>query len=263
VENGEFRGDGKGRYTQSELLLTRWMNTTAELWSLGTTVPGREGFRNWPLQALDCSDLGCQLKPCWFFHFLGSLICFRKRTRPMESSCTKAGNQALLPSGLRSLYPCVMCCWSGAESLFRAHIDWHPDQLHQIFATDNIQYKMCVMFHNSVLQIRQVTVLSNILTIVYAHANNGLINACITMDFLMFQLSSTSPVPYKAPHSSIRGQAQTPVIHMEFQTPVLPVSRPVHYQLPLPPFHAPIPVLHCYVLPLSFRPVDNPRQISS
>jgi hypothetical protein len=41
----------------------------------------------------------------------------------------------------------------------------------------------------------------------------------------------------KKPESSIRAHTKTPVLHMKFQTPILPLSRPVHYQLPLPCTH--------------------------
>jgi hypothetical protein len=41
------------RYTEPGCLLKIWMNTTVKFWSLGTLVPGREGFCNCPLQAPD------------------------------------------------------------------------------------------------------------------------------------------------------------------------------------------------------------------
>jgi hypothetical protein len=78
----------------------------------------------------------------------------------MESSCDSVGYQ-------------VLASWLLVRH--RVYVqtphDGHHDQLHQIFASDNIQ---CVMFHSSLLQILQVTVLSNMLVTLYTHGNNGL-----------------------------------------------------------------------------------------
>lgn len=42
------------------------------------------------------------------------LFCFNNGPLPMECYSANTCWQVLLPCGLHSLYPCVMCCWSDA-----------------------------------------------------------------------------------------------------------------------------------------------------
>jgi hypothetical protein len=120
--------------------ITRWMNTAVKLEFQGGKdfIMALSELRTVVTSATNPTTPTCRFT--WFTNM------FQQRDPPygmFQCQCQVAGVTAFW---IHFLYSCVMCCWLGAEFLVQSPLDYHPDHLHQIFATDNIQYRRVLCF---------------------------------------------------------------------------------------------------------------------